>query len=326
MRELCIIAPVYNDWASLEILLGRIDEVARSLPVSVQVLAVDDGSTENPPDWKTAPPDFRWPALSHVELVQLAVNVGHQRAIAVGLCLAIEERTWDAVLVMDADGEDMPESIPEMLGRAAGKGDFCIVAQRKRRNENLTFRASYLLYKLLFRILTGRKIAFGNFSVTSRKYARRLVMIPDLWNNLAAAILSSRLPVEQVQIDRGRRYAGRSQMNFVGLVMHGLSSISVYAETIYVRLLLLTIALVMITVLAIPFVLTLRIFFPLHATPGWASTVSFGLVIIFLQVFLATITSILTLLHNRVQRLFVPYLEYKTYIASRMVWQDVARL
>jgi len=196
------------------------------------------------------------------------------------------------------------------------------VAQRRKRTENFTFRFSYLVYKAVFQVVTGKKISFGNFSLTSRGYARRLVMIPDLWNNLAAAILRSKLPVDKAPIDRGQRYAGKSKMNFVSLTVHGMSGISVYAETIYVRLLLVTIALVAITVLSIPILLVLRIYYPVHATPGWATTVTFGLIIIFLQVFLTTLSSILMILNNRVQRLVLPFTDYLPYVAAkRMIWE-----
>jgi hypothetical protein len=142
-------------------------------------------------------------------------------------------------------------------------------------------------------------------------------MVPDLWNNMAAAVLRSKLPVERVPIDRGHRYAGKSKMNFVSLVVHGMSGISVYAETIYVRMLLMTVALVGLIAVSVPVLLVLRIYYPLHATPGWATTVSFGMIIIFLQLFLTTISSVLMLLNGRVQRLVLPLMDYKPYVAEK---------
>jgi polyisoprenyl-phosphate glycosyltransferase len=322
MDSLAVVIPVYNDWASFGILLEKLNDVAKTLPVSLLVLGVDDGSTEPFPMWEPASGmGRRWDALDGVQIVQLAANVGHQRAIAIGLCVAVEDHKREAVLVMDGDGEDPPEEIAVLLRQVANRKDFCIVAQRRRRRENLTFRLSYLMYKGVFRIVTGKRISFGNFSLISHGYARRLAVIPDLWNNLAAAVLRSKLPVDRVPIDRGHRYAGASKMNFVSLVVHGMSGISVYAETIYVRLLLLTIALVALTVISIPILLVIRIFYPLHATPGWATTVSFGLIIIFLQVFLTALSSILMLLNSRVQRLMLPIVDYKPFVISKRMFR-----
>jgi hypothetical protein len=183
--------------------------------------------------------------------------------------------------------------------------------------EKISFRISYLVYKGVFRLVTGKEISFGNFSLTSRGYVRRLVMISELWNNLPAAILRSRLPVNKVPIDRGSRYYGSSKMNFISLIVHGLSGISVYADTIFVRLLLLTIFLFAFTTISIGTVLFLRVFHPQYATPGWATTVSFGMVIILTLVFFMTMSSILMLLNSRVQLLVLPIQEYRHYVASK---------
>jgi hypothetical protein len=255
--------------------------------------------------------------LEGAEILHLAGNVGHQRAIAIGLCQAVKDDDFDAVLMMDADGEDPPRMIERLIQSAGSRADFCVVAQRRKRTETFFFRLSYLLYKATFKLVTGKTINFGNFSLLSRNYARRLVMAPDLWNSLPAAVLRSRLPIVSVPIDRGRRYADSSKMNFTSLIVHGLSGISVYADTIFVRLLVLTMFLFFFDAISVTTVLTLRIFFPAHATPGWATTVTFGLAIILLQVFFTALSSILMVLNSRVQRLVVPMVDFAAYVESR---------
>ena len=231
--------------------------------------------------------------------------------------VAVEDADSDAVLIMDGDGEDSPDAIGRMLQEAGQAANFCIVARRGKRSENLRFKLSVLLYKLLFKILTGRQIAFGNFSLLSFSYARRLVSIPDLWNNLPVAILRSRLPIKEVPVDRARRYAGESKMNFTSLVIHGLSGISVYAEVIFVRLLFFALTLFLLSCCAIALVFTLRVFFPQHATPGWATTVSFGMLIILVQTLSLTLSFVLMLLNSRVQRLVIPIADFKYYVDHR---------
>lgn len=321
MKHLRIVVPVFNDWASLEILLQHLDEAAAHLPVSVSVTVVNDGSTELPP-----PPlgPVSRPAFLHgVEVVDLAVNVGHQRAIAIGLCLALERRDVDAVLVMDADGEDPPEQIGALLQRAGTRSEFCIVARRRKRTESLLFQGSYRVYRAAFGLLTGKQINFGNFSLVSRGYAERLTLTPDLWNNLAAAILRSRLPIDSFPVDRGHRYTGTSKMNYASLVIHGMSGIAVYADIIFVRLLGLTLTLMCLTALTVAGTFGLRVFYPAHATPGWATTLSMGMIILLVQTIFISLSSILMLLHNRVQRLILPVQEYRTYIAGRRPFPSI---
>lgn len=255
--------------------------IAAALPIRLGVTAVDDGSTDDSAECLQSVASFD--KLESIEIVRLCVNLGHQRAIAVGLCVMVEDGDCDSVLIMDADGEDSPKVIAKLLQAAGDQTDFCIVAQRRKCSESLRFKLSYLVYKRIFKLLTGNQIDFGNFYLMSKGYAHRLVRISDLWNNLPAAILRSKLPINAVPTDRSRRYAGKSKMNFTSLVVHGLSGISVYAETIFVRLLLLTLFLVCLTTVSIAAVLSLRIFFPALATPGWATTVSFGLIIILVE-------------------------------------------
>ncbi|MDP9051144.1 MAG: glycosyltransferase [Acidobacteriota bacterium] len=319
MQRVRLVVPVYNDWTSFSILLGELDKEAASLPFRIFVSAIDDGSSEaSEPELSGCRPPVN---LEGVEIVHLLVNLGHQRAIAVGLCLAVDDADSDAVLVMDADGEDPPHTIKMLTETAARRSDFCIVARRRRREETLVFKTGYRVYKFVFKLFTGKTIDFGNFSLFSIGYARRLVIVSELWNNLPAAVLHSRLPITPIAVDRGRRYAGQSKMNMTSLIMHGLSGISVYADTIFVRLLLLSLFLAVVSVIIVSTLLVLRIFFPAHATPGWATTISFGLIIIILQILFTALSSALTLLNSRVQKLVQPIADFRSFIGHRsLLW------
>jgi glycosyltransferase involved in cell wall biosynthesis len=320
MNRLRLVIPVFNDWASFRRLLEELEKVAATLPFQIFVTAIDDGSTDD-----HLAPLHDLPAFTHLagaEIVHLSVNVGHQRAIAIGLCVAAHDQQinpgqFDAVLIMDADGEDPPSAIATLTQGIGPRQDFCVVAQRRKRVETFQFKFFYFLYKLFFQLVTGKTIGFGNFCILSAGYVRRLVMVSDLWNNLPAAVLRSRLPIQTVTIDRGRRYAGKSKMNFTSLVVHGFSGISVYADTIFVRLLILASALIVIGFVCFFVLLTLRIFVPSHATPGWATTIIFGLSIIILQLVVTALSSLLMLLNNRVQRLVIPKLDYVPYVRDR---------
>jgi hypothetical protein len=320
MNRVRLVVPVYNDWVSFRHLLGELDRASADLPFQLFVSAVDDGSNE--PALPALGDLSHLQRLAGCEIIHLAVNVGHQRAIAIGLCVAAQDQNqdqnFDAVLIMDADGEDPPSAIGTLTQGIGDREHFCVVAMRRKRVETLSFKFFYLLYKTFFQLITGKTISFGNFCILSASSVQQLVMISDLWNNLPAAILRSRLPIEAVTIDRGRRYAGKSKMNFISLVAHGFSGISVYADTIFVRLLILSAALVVAGVLCFIALLFLRIFYPAHATPGWATTIIFGLAIIILQLVVTALSSLLMLLNSRVQRLVIPKLDHVPYVRSRV--------
>jgi hypothetical protein len=228
--------------------------------------------------------------------------LGHQRAVAVGLAQAAQT-TADAVVIMDADGEDRPQDIPLLIEQHTARPGHLIAVSRAQRSEGLVFRISYWLYKNIFRLLTGKNISFGNFSIIPMNLAKRLSFVPSLWNHFAATVLCSRVPLSLVPSARGHRYVGKSKMNFVNLVVHGLSAISVFSDAMLTRMLLFFVLATSIGALAAVVVVVLRLFTDL-TTPGWASSVIGSVAVICLQALLLTIISAFMVLSSR--STFVP--------------------
>lgn len=236
-KSVLILIPSYDDWDALRLLLPRIDLAMAGCGWKASVLVIDDASSE--------PLPTNWPAidlvsLQSVDVLHLRCNLGHQRAIALGLYHAHEFTKADAVLVMDGDGEDRAEDLPILLGQfERHAGTHTIFAARTRRMESVTFQVFYLAYKLIHLVLTGVEVRVGNFSVVPRSALTRLMAVSDLWNHYAAAVFRARLPRHLVPLERGGRLAGQSRMNFVSLLIHGLSAISVFADRVSARLLVL---------------------------------------------------------------------------------------
>jgi hypothetical protein len=234
-KSVLILIPSYNDWDAIRLLLPRIDYAVADSAWKASVLVVDDASSEPlPSNW----PGTGLPALESVSVLNLRCNLGHQRAIALGLYHAHEFTDADAVLVMDGDGEDRAEDIPALLDEFERNSEVhAVFAARTRRMESWTFQFFYRAYKLIHLVLTGVEVRVGNFSVVSRFALARLMAVSDLWNHYAAAVFRSRLPRKLVPLERGARLAGHSKMNFVSLLIHGLSAISVFADRVSARLL-----------------------------------------------------------------------------------------
>jgi glycosyltransferase involved in cell wall biosynthesis len=312
--SLSIVLPVFNDWPSFFALLRDLDTTAGRMACRLSVIVVDDGSTEpGPGDLYGLGP---LPNIDSVLHVRLAVNLGHQRALAIGICVALEDPEAQRMIIMDADGEDRPQDIASLVASADAAPNCIIAARRRRRSETFAFRMFYKAYKSAFVVLTGKEISFGNFSLLSREDAMRLSMVSDLWNNLPAAIMRSRIPIKLVPIDRGRRYFGSSKMSFVQLSLHGMSAYSVYTDAILVRLLIATFVLGFVGAGIAVCVSILRLF-TTHTTPGWATTVIFGTAIIVSQATFSTLMAALLLLNNRSQRLLIPAIEAVHYVRSR---------
>lgn len=281
-----IVVPVYEDRQAAARLFSEIGKIYGKESF---LLAVDDGSVRAPLDLA---------ALSDASLdgaiIRLRRNVGHQKAIAIGLSyLSQYVQETHAIIVMDSDGEDLPSSINQLVNALEDDQVDIAVAQRRRRVETLKFKMAYILYKLLFKLLTGRNINFGNFMAMKAAGLRRLAAMQELPLHLAATALVSKLRIRPIVIDRGPRYAGRSKMNFVGLVLHAFRALMVFAEDVLVRVGLLCSFIATLSVLFAMLAIILKLIG--FATPGWFSVALGVLIIIFLQTgALALMTLILT--------------------------------
>lgn len=262
---IAIVIPIHNDWTSAQYLVTALDRVLSHSAQPCHVILVDDGSTERP----MFVTSVSW--IKSIRIVRLAVNLGHQRAISVGLTVAAELNVV-SVVVMDGDGEDQPDDLIAMLVKGASTPEAIICAQRTRRSEPLRFRFFYKIYKFSFRLLTGTQIDFGNFMVIPMRAVRTLLRTPAAWNHLAAAVMRSRIRIIRVPTSRGTRYDGESRMNFEALVLHGMSAISVYADVAFLRILLGTFVFIAINAVIILFAIAIRLLTS-YATPGWATTV-----------------------------------------------------
>ncbi|HYL75012.1 MAG TPA: glycosyltransferase [Bryobacteraceae bacterium] len=242
--RIVILIPVYDDWQAAQLLLHDLDQALADYAAAFEVLFVDDGSREPLPEGFAGQP-FR--TLRAVDILRLRRNLGHQRAIAVGLVYVYEQLPCRAVVVMDADGEDRPADILTLASRfEQEKGQSVIFAARAKRLEGPLFRALYQVYRLVHRILTGDSVRIGNFSIVPFESLGRLVVVPEVWNHYAAAVVRSRLRFDSIPIARGRRLAGKSKMNFIGLLLHGLSAFFVYGDIVGARLLVgITLALLL---------------------------------------------------------------------------------
>lgn len=312
-RRLAILIPVYDDWESAELLVGELDKVFSEEPREVHVLLVDDGSAS------PAPPGF--PAVApkrirSVRVLRLKRNLGHQRAITIGVTYVSQEFPCAAVVVMDGDGEDRPEDVPRLLkrGRDAG-GDPIVFAARARRPDGLLFMAFYRLYQAIHFVLTGIPVRVGNFCAIPWTRLETLSCVSELWVHFAAGIFRSGLPRELLPAERGTRYRGRSKMTFIRLVTHGLAAISVFSDLVGVRVLVATCCFSILAVLLLGAAAGVR-FYAEGSIPAWTASIV-GILLLFLLQFLMLAGMFVSfILHSRNNLGFLPIKEFRHFIAS----------
>ena len=311
--RLTLLMPVRDDWPSAAVLIRSLEKALSPYPCAVEILVVDDGSIQ-----RGELGDFQGPfsAIQALRILRLRRNVGHQRAIAIGLAFLEQASTCDAVLVMDADGEDTPEGVVDLLqGFCRNGGTSAIFAERRRRTENLVFRSFYLLYRMLHLALTGIAVRVGNFSMLPRAYLSTLVVMNELWNHYAAAVFRSRLPFTTVPIARGRRIAGKPKMNFVALVIHGLSAMSVFGDIIGARILITSLVGSALAGLGIAVAVGIRLLTD-RAIPGWTTYATGSLAIIMMQFISIAASFTFFMLASRSNSGFLPIRDCSSFVAE----------
>ncbi len=272
--ENIIVVPFFNDEKSLNILL---EELKKEFFNQFYMVIVDDGSLK----CKITDKHLKKAKVNGL-IIKLKINQGHQNAIAFGIkYISNFINSNHKIIVMDCDGEDTPQCA-KVLAKEIFKDDVdVIVAKRDKRSEALVFKLFYFIYKFIFLILTGQKIDFGNFLVLKKHSISRLILMPQLNTHLAATVISSGLRIKKIPINRGKRYAGESKMNFFSLTLHGFRSLMVFTEEVLVRVGTICILIAICAAIFSIIVVVLKIIG--FSSPGWFSIALGILLLIMLQ-------------------------------------------
>lgn len=313
--KITILIPVYDDWPSLLKLIGDIHVAMNSGGWRYEIVIVDDGSPSEMPSGSEI--QSKSESCLAVTLLRLRKNLGHQRAIAMGLVDIYSQSDSDVVIVMDGDGEDSPSDIGRLLEACVAGGlSEAVFAHRTRRFNSTLFKLAYELYGLLHRIVVGKMPRVGNFSAVPRTFLSALVVDPKLWNHFAAAVFASRLPHTTVPISRGKRYQGQSKLRFNDLVIHGLSALACYSEKIGVRVMTITTGLLVMSLCGVLVVAGIH-FFTLLVTPVWATLLTVILLIFGIHLLTLGFVFSLVILSQRQHVSFLPIRDTQIYILER---------
>jgi glycosyltransferase involved in cell wall biosynthesis len=310
-QTICLVTAVYNDWPAFSHLLADVESTFTGQGIVLDVIVVNDASTT--PLCSQFEKYTSKAVIRSVTVLDLRANVGNQYAVAVGLRYAAEYRSFDAVLVMDADGEDRVDDAKRLIETWRAK-DALVVGRRAKRSESAAFKLFYLLYRMTFRTLTGHDISFGNFSVIPGSLLRSIAYRPELPHHFAATILRTRLPIAQIVTTRGHRYAGDSHMNMPALVFHAVAGFSVFSDILFSRLLIVSASVGVLCSIGIVTVVLLRLLTDV-AFPNWATTVIAFLALLAAQAILLILCSGFLLLTGR-STMLLTSLETSKMLAS----------
>lgn len=204
-NTLSVVVPCYNEAEVIERTYARLCSALGSADIDYDLIFVDDGSR-----------DSTWDLLEsmqrtdpRVRLLRFSRNFGHQRAVTAGLDYA----HGDGVVLIDADLQDPPEVIAEMVARWRAGADVVYGQRRSREGESgfklLTARVFYRLINSLSDVTLP--VDTGDFRLMDRRVVEALRQMPENDRYIRGMVSWVGFRQEAVLYDRAKREAGESK-------------------------------------------------------------------------------------------------------------------
>lgn len=218
-----LIVPIYNEAETLPEFYRRVSTLMERLDGTVELILVNDGSRDR---------SLQLMRLLHqkdprVSYLSLARNFGHQVAVTAGLNFA----RGQAIVILDADLQDPPELIPEMVEKWQ-QGYQVVYAQRSQRRKEGWFKrfTAYLFYRLLKRLAdVDIPTDTGDFCLMDRQVVDVLNAMPERNRYLRGLRAWIGFRQTSVRFERDPRFAGEVKYTFgksLALAVNGLVSFS----------------------------------------------------------------------------------------------------
>ena len=218
-----VVAPCFNEEGILPEFLKRVGDVLAGIGCTSEIVLVDDGSRDR--TWEIlAKASERNPRMMAVRLMR---NHGHQLALTAGLSVCCGER----VLIIDADLQDPPELLPDMMALMDRGADVVYGQRRRRDGESLFKRASAAAFYRLIGRMTDVDIPndTGDFRLVTRRVLELLLAMPErhrFIRGMVAWIGGRQVPIVY---DRAARAAGESKYPLAKMVHFAVDAITAFS-------------------------------------------------------------------------------------------------
>ena len=204
--RLSLVVPCYNEAACLDVLHTRLSAVARAVTGDDhEIVLINDGSRDA--TWATM--QRLASADRHVVAIDLSRNHGHQLALTAGLDLCRGEH----ILILDADLQDPPELLPDMLDTLRQEGaDVVYAVRRARAGESFGKKASAALFYRLLASMTETDIPLdtGDFRLMTRRALDALLALPEQARFIRGMVAWIGFRQVPFSYDRAERLAGET--------------------------------------------------------------------------------------------------------------------
>jgi len=222
-KEVCsVVVPVFNEEENLELLHRRLSKVLQHSCEDYEIILVDDGSRDNSLQVMMRLRESN----PRVKVISFSRNFGHQMAITAG----VDYASGNAVIVMDADLQDPPEVIPQLVKKWREGYDTVYAIRKSRKDPILKRTIAFVFYRLFNRMSEiDVPVDAGDFRLMSRRVVDILRTMPE--RNRYLRGLASWVGFSQASISyaRDERYRGERKYTLwqsAKLAVDGITSFS----------------------------------------------------------------------------------------------------
>ena len=223
--RLSVVIPCFNEEESLSELYKRVAAVCREVAdASFEIVLVDDGST-----------DSTWAGIcglsaAHTNAVgvKLSRNHGHQLALSAGLSVARGE----LILIIDADLQDPPELLPQMIRLVIDQGAEVVYGQRTvRHGESALKRGTAALFYRLLDALTDVQIPVdtGDFRLMTRRALNVLISMPEQHRFIRGMVSWIGFKQLPIPYERRERFAGETKYPFSKMLKLAIDALTSFS-------------------------------------------------------------------------------------------------
>ncbi|HSA07487.1 MAG TPA: glycosyltransferase family 2 protein [Candidatus Gastranaerophilales bacterium] len=221
--DISIIVPIYNETENLDEFYLRTIKILESINLSFEIIFVNDGSADNTLQrlFFIAQNDNR------VKIIDLSRNFGKEIALTAGLDFS----SGDAAVVIDADLQEPPELIKELI-KKWNEGYDVVYAIRKKRGKEPVIKTilAYLFYRIMKKISqTDIPIDTGDYRLMSRQAVNALIQIREHHRFMKGLFSCVGFKQTGIYYEREQRHKGKSNINLLklwNLAVDGITSFS----------------------------------------------------------------------------------------------------
>jgi len=220
---LSVVIPIYNEEMNIRKLYQRLCSALEALGATWEVVYVNDGSKDRSLSilQGLAETDH------HVKYIDFSRNFGHQLAITAG----IEHAKGEWIVIMDGDGQDPPELIPDLLNKAREGFEVVYARRRKRDGENFLKKfTARMFYRLLAKITSIEiPVDTGDFRIIHRQIQRILSRMPEQHKYIRGQISWIGFNQSFLEYDREERMGGATKFTYRKMMRFALDGISSFS-------------------------------------------------------------------------------------------------